>query len=419
MLRKSDRMLKTIELRSALSQQKLITRRRAIVAGGGIALGLSLPSLEVALGAERLGSDARAILSRMTLDDKIGQLLMAFLDAPALEARIGRYRCGSLLVWGNLKGLDAKGLCELTNRAQSLSLAHRRLPLWLHGYSQGLGHRMGWLGHAARTATAAQVEKAAEILGRRWRAVGLHNLPEPTLNVPMFDTGIQMAWNTSKDPKVVREFGVALTRGATRARCGTMAQHFPAHGATPLDSHNAFPVVTLDRRTLMRDHLDVYRACFQAGCKTICTAHLACPALDPDPRHIATTSRRILTDFLRGELGFQGITIADAISMRGFQKNGPPEEMSVDAVVAGCDCICITNEGTGLLAKVFDCLKKAAETGRLTQQRLDEAVLRHLAFLGWLGLLQDDAHVSLARARELLRNEHDSRFLAEIVGAES
>jgi len=174
--------------------------------------------------------------------------------------------------------------------------------------------------------------------------------------------------------------------------------------------------VELDRQTLMRDHLDVYRACFEAGCTTVCTAHLACPALDPDPKHIATTSRPILTDFLRGELGFQGVTIADAIGMKGFQKNGPPEEMSVDAVLAGCDCICITNGGVELLGKVFDRLMKAVESKRLTQEGLDEAVLRHLKFMEWLGLLNREVLVSPARADELLRDERDNRFLAGIIG---
>lgn len=396
-----------------------ITRREALKAGGAVVLTVSLPALGSAQQNNKAESDLRVILARMTLADKVGQLLMAYLEPKALEEKIDRYRCGSLLVWGNLPSMDALGLCDLTNRAQTLSLKRRRLPLWLHGYSQGLGHRMGWLGHAAKTSTPAQAERAAEIFGRRWRAVGLHNLPEPTLNVPLFDTGIQMKWNTAKDSKTVREFGLAVVRGATRARCGTMAQHFPAHGATPLDSHNAYPVVKLDRQTLMRDHLGVYRECFQAGCTTICTAHLACPALDPDPKHIATTSRPILTDFLRGQLGFQGVTIADAIAMRGFQKNGLPEEMSVDAVIAGCDCICITNEGTEMLGKVFDRLMKAAESKRLAPERLDEAVLRQLKFMKWLGLFEKDVHVSPARAEEVLRNEQDNRFLARIVGGAS
>jgi beta-N-acetylhexosaminidase len=413
---KHTRTLITALPKPSVQPERLLTRRQALMVGGaGVAAAL-LPGSVRGAQATRNSTDLATILSRMTLADKVGQLLMAYLEPTTLEEKIVRYRCGSLLVWGNLKDLDATGLCELTNRAQALSLQHRKLPLWLHGYSAGLGYHPGWLGHAAKHSTPAEAEKAAEILGRRWRAVGLHNLPGPQLNVPLHKTGIMMAWNTANDPKTVREFGLAQVRGVTRARCGTMAQHFPAHGATPLDSHDAYPVVELDRQTLMRDHLEMYRECFQAGCTTICTAHLACPALDPDPKHIATTSRPILTDFLRGELGFQGVTIADAIGMYGFEKNGPAEEMSVDAVIAGCDSICITNDGTEMLGKVFDRLMKAAESKRLTPQRLDEAVLRNLKFMEWLGLLGTDARISPERARKLLGDEQDNRFLARIIG---
>ena len=398
--------------------KQIITRRDTLAASGAVAIGLALPKLGAAKRDKRNEAELRNILSRMTLDEKVGQLLMAYLDAETLEKQIEDYRCGSMLVWGNLKGVDARSLCERINRAQALSLRHRKLPLWLHGYLPGLGWRPGWLRHAAQVATVAEAEKVAEIMGRRWRAVGLHNLPEPCLNVPLYDTGIMLGWSTSTDPKVVREFGLAVVRGATRVRCGTMAQHFPAHGATPQDSHKAYPVVELDRQTLMQDHLDVYRACFEAGCTTICTAHLACPALDPDPKHIATTSRPILTDFLRGELGFQGITIADAIEMKGFQKNGPPEEMSVNAVIAGCDSICIFSGGTEAVRSVFDQLMKAVQSKRLTQERVDEAVLRHLKFMDWLGLLDGEVGVSIDRAEELLHDERDNQFLTRIVGAE-
>ncbi len=415
-LMKPTRTLLTTLPKPSVQPRRLPTRREALIAGGAGVAAAFLPGSVRGAPDIRSLTDLGAILSRMTLEDKVGQLLMAYLEPATLQEKIIRYRCGSLLIWGNLKDVDAADLCELTNRAQALSLQHRKLPLWIHGYSAGLGYHPGWLAHAAKASAAAAAEKAAEILGRRWRAVGLHNFPGPGLNVPLHKTGIMMAWNTAGDLKMVREFGLAAVRGVTRARCGTMAYHFPAHGATPHDSHDAYPVVDLDRQTLMRDHLEMYRECFQAGCTTICTAHLACPALDPDPKHIATTSRPILTDFLRGELGFQGVTIADAIGMYGFGKNGPADEMSVDAVIAGCDSICITNDGTGMLGKVFDRLMKAAKSKRLTPQRLDEAVLRNLKFLQWLGLLGADVRISPKRARKLLGNENDNRFLAGVIG---
>ena len=118
-----------------------------------VAMGLTLPNSVIAKRNKRNEAEFRGILSRMTLDEKVGQLLMAYLDAETLENQIENYRCGTMLVWGNLKGVDARGLCERTNRAQALSLRHRKLPLWIHGYLPGLGWRPGWLQHASRVAT--------------------------------------------------------------------------------------------------------------------------------------------------------------------------------------------------------------------------------------------------------------------------
>jgi hypothetical protein len=173
--------------------QPLITRRAALAASGAGVAALWLPESVHAQHESPRETDLRRILSGMTLADKVGQLLMAYLEPQTLAEKIDRYRCGSLLVWGNLQGVDVRGLCDLTNRAQTLSLERRKLPLWLHGHSQGLGWRPGWLRHAARVATPVDAEKAAELFGRRWRAVGLHNLPEPTLNVPLYGTGIMPA----------------------------------------------------------------------------------------------------------------------------------------------------------------------------------------------------------------------------------
>ncbi|MFC1737180.1 glycoside hydrolase family 3 N-terminal domain-containing protein, partial [Candidatus Hydrogenedentota bacterium] len=259
------------------------------------------------------------------------------------------------------------------------------IPLWLHGFI----HKRPWAcardGEIAANHSVAEAEQVFFDVGKRWRKMGLHTYPSPTVNVHLFDTGIMMHWAISKNPETTVSYARAITRGLIRAKCGTMAQHFPAHGASELDSHRGVPVVELDLETLMRDHFPPYIASFEEGCTTICTAHLKCPAIDPDENNIATTSRAILTDFLRGQLGFKGIAIADEINMDGFRSQGDQGENTVKAVMAGCDSICILQ---GELAEyVYKALVAATQDGRLTTERLDEAVLRNLAFKRWLGIL--------------------------------
>ena len=372
-----------------------------------------LPAVPVlACGAGR--EYAKDALSRMALEEKVGMLLMAPLAKETMESYLRDYNCGSLIVWGGINSIpDIREMCTIANEAQTLSLKYRSLPVWLHGYTPGLGWEPDWTRKAAAKAETDEVQKAAAIFGRRWRAVGLHNLPQPCLNVPLHPTGIMLKWSTSTDPGIVSRYGLAVTKGVLSSNCGTMAQHFPAHGATPQDSHSAYPVVDLPFEELWRDHLACYQACFDAGCTSICTAHIACLAIDPDPKQIATTSRLILTDFLRGRMNFKGIVIADALGMYGFQKNGPLEEVAVDAVIAGCDSLCMTIAEN--VEPVFKNLLHAARQGRITPERLDEAVKRNLDFMTWLGLFKEQM-VSADYAIKLLQDKTDNAFLRKVTG---
>ncbi|MDP6380529.1 MAG: glycoside hydrolase family 3 N-terminal domain-containing protein, partial [Phycisphaerae bacterium] len=316
-----------------------------------------------------------AIIKQMTVEEKVGQLLMIRL----VEKHLRRLHAGTVIVGGDDLGGDIEGARRRMAQLQRFNSEFSSIPLWIHGFVT----EEDWAGprdrQIADTCTTEEAEQMCFELGKRWRHIGLHTYPSPTVNIPVHGTCIMHGWEISDDVETTVRYARAITRGLVRARCGTMAQHFPAHGATPVDSHYDVPVVELDIDELLRVHIPPYLASFEEGCTTICTAHLRCPALDPDPAHIATTSRPILTDFLRGRLGFRGVTIADAIGMAGFKSQGDQAETTVKAVIAGCDSICIT-ETDDLAERVFEALLRAARDGKLAPARLDEAVMRNLAF---------------------------------------
>ncbi len=332
-----------------------------------------MPSREIGL---------KHILESLTLVERVGQILMV----PPEENLISDLRPGSILVRNDDVDEDIGVTTETIADLQRLNEKTSRIPLWMHGFVYIPRWTPPRDGEIAKKHTVEETEELFFEIGRKWRGVGFHTYPSPTVNVHLFDTGIMPKWAISKDPETTEQYSRAITRGLIRANCGTMAQHFPAHGATAEDSHSTVPVIDLDLETIMRDHIPPYTASFEEGCTTICTAHLKCPALDPDERNIATTSRRILMDFLRGRLGFQGITIADAIQMAGFRAQGDKVETSVRAVVAGCDCICIPWP-YDLAPRVYETFLKAVQSGQLSAERLDDAVLRILAFKRWVGII--------------------------------
>jgi len=168
------------------------------------------------------------------------------------------------------------------------------------------------------------------------------------------------------DAARVAEFAAAWVRGSEGARVATTPKHFPGHGHTSQDSHLVRPEADVDRATLETRELVPFRAAFAAGASGAMTAHVRYPALDP--KNGATVSRAILTDLLRGRLGFTGLAVTDSLDMKGITDVDAPDQIVTRAIAAGVDAAMVT---TGLD--------------------------RQLAAAGWI-----DAGVDAARVKEAL-----------------
>ena len=131
------------------------------------------------------------------------------------------------------------------------------------------------------------------------------------------------------DPALVARHVAAFTSGLQEAGVAACAKHFPGHGATAVDSHLALPTVAAPADVLRDRELVPFRAAIAAGVRAVMPGHLLVPALDAE--HPATVSRRIVTDLLRGELGFTGLVVTDALDMGGA---GGPDAIPTSVVAA-------------------------------------------------------------------------------------
>ena len=122
------------------------------------------------------------------------------------------------------------------------------------------------------------------------------------------------------------------------------AEHFPGHGSTPEDSHLTVPTVSADRALLERRELVPLRAAVEGRVAVAMTAHVVVPALDEVP---ATLSRRVVTDLLRGELGFAGVVVSDGLDMHAISRTVGHGEGAVRAVDAGVDALCVGGTAPG------------------------------------------------------------------------
>lgn len=176
-------------------------------------------------------------------------------------------------------------------------------------------------------------------------------------------------------PHGVAEQVAAWVRGHEQAGIAVSAKHFPGHGDTAADSHLDHPVIDVDLATLRERELLPFRAAIAAGARTIMTSHILIPSVDPE--FPATHSQLILGGLLRGELGFEGVIVSDALDMTGASGRHGIPEAAVRALVAGCDLLCLGSANTDdQLSRIEDAVLAAIGSGRLPVGRVQDAARR-------------------------------------------
>ncbi|HEX9359878.1 MAG TPA: glycoside hydrolase family 3 N-terminal domain-containing protein [Streptosporangiaceae bacterium] len=221
------------------------------------------------------------------------------------------------------------------------------------------------------------------------------------------------------DPDLVGRHAAAAVRGLQAAGVAACAKHFPGHGSTSADSHHGIVTVEASLDLLRRRDLPPFAAAIAAGVRGVMPGHLRVPDLTGDDP--ATLSAAALNGLLRGELGFTGVIISDALEMRAVSDLHGIPEAAVLAVAAGTDLLCFGRDAAedSYLA-VRRALSEAVATGRLPAQRLAEAQQNVARLRAWLekagrraraGLDGADAgrlaghgaHIGLVAARRAVR----------------
>ena len=333
---------------------------------------------------------ARSVLGTLSLGEKLGQLFVTDAsereDDPDPRARllerVERFGVGG--VWFSTG--RAAEQAALTRTLQ----ARAPLPLLVaQDMENGAGMRVedATAFPAAMALGAARDTALVYAMGRHVaeeaRALGVHlnlapvadvnsNPHNPIINVRSF----------GEDPEAVAALAAAYVRGLQDGGVIAAAKHFPGHGDTATDSHDALPVLPFDRARLDSVEFVPFRRAIAAGVQSVMTGHLAVPALEPDALLPATLSPRVIQGVLRDDLGFDGLVITDGLNMRGLTAGFGPGEAAVRAVEAGADLLLLSEDERA----ARDALLDAVRRGRLTEARIDRSVLRILRAKARLGL---------------------------------
>ncbi len=260
--------------------------------------------------------------------------------------------------------------------------------------------------------------KVANTLGKQMALIGITQFYHPVCDVNINPLNPEIGVRSfGDDPKVCAKFVAATVRGYQDAGIAATVKHFAGRGDSATDAHDVLDVCRADLKRMHAVELVTFQAGIDAGAKALMTAHTIFPAFDKE--FPATLSRKILTDLLRGEMGFKGVIVSDAIGMAAILKKWPLPQACAMAIGAGVDTILLKADDESR-SQCFFGIKGAVERGELPEERLTDACRRLLRMKYDQGLFQKagkmdpattDAHVNSVEVQSFSREVAEKALL--------
>jgi beta-N-acetylhexosaminidase len=220
-------------------------------------------------------------------------------------------------------------------------------------------------------------------VGEQCKRLGVHVNYAPVVDINNNPNNPVIGYRSfGEDKNKVALFGVAYMKGMQDAGIMACAKHFPGHGDVDVDSHFDLPVINKNKTELDSMELVPFRAVFDAGIGSVMIAHLFIPALDNTANRATSISKNSVTDLLRDKMGYQGLTFTDALEMKGVAKYFPDGTISVEALIAGNDMLCLPASVPETISEV----KKAIAAKKLSWDDINSKVRKVLTSKFELGM---------------------------------
>ena len=347
-------------------------------------------------------------LAGMTVEQKAAQLLVAGIEGtePGEDAvqAIQGYQVGGVILFGrNVE--SAEQLAALTNGLKELNGDY--VPLFLCVDQEG-GRVDRMPPEVSRTPSAWSVGQTLDtegvgaaygaLLAEECAAFGFNMDFAPSLDIwSNPDNTVIGDRAFGNDWEWTAFFGMSAVESMEeQGGVIPVVKHFPGHGDTSVDSHVALPVVDKSLEELWQSELvpfnmtlnqeDYFGAQSGPSAPAVMVAHILLSRVDPD--YPASLSHRVVTSLLREEMGFDGVVCTDDLTMGAVSNTYGMGEAAVLAVEAGCDLLLVCH-GADNLTAARDALLEAADSGRISPERLDESVKRILSLKAEYGLTND------------------------------
>lgn len=323
------------------------------------------------------------LVANMSDADKVGQLLMIGIHGKILnddaKFMLNEYRVGGIILFDrNMESKDqVKSLiADINKTGKSAGLT----PLFIGIDQEG--------GAVARMEDQLIKVPPAEELGKEpiEQAVSLAKqsgteLKDLGFNInfaPVADLGLTYGRSFSTNPDEVVRYASAVGKAYDEAGLWYSYKHFPGIGKTDVDLHADTSVVPVSKETLLNEDTKVFVDLIKQSkpnTYAIMVSHAMYPQIDPD--HPSSLSKAIITDWLRKDMGYNGVVVTDDMDMGALAKHYTFGDMAVQSILAGSDILLVCHEYEHM-QEAYNGLMKAVKDGQISKERLDESVKRIL-----------------------------------------
>lgn len=326
-------------------------------------------------------------IDNMTLDEKIGQLIIAGFDGITLDdntkSLINDDKIGGIILFSeNVESVSQ--LVNLTNSIKSENSSNK-IPMFISVDEEG--------GSVSRMPKEIRRFPSNRIIGDRNNEKLSYNIGK-MIGEEIYSFGFNMNYapvldiNSNPNNKVIgnRSFGnnvevvsrlgIQTMKGLMDSNIISVVKHFPGHGDTSIDSHISLPVVENDLERLNSFEFIPFKKAIENGVDAIMVSHILLTKIDKN--NPATISKAVVSDILRGDLGFDGVVITDDMTMGAITQNYSIENAAINSINAGTDIILVCHQYKNIKSTI-EAIKKAVNVNKtISEERINESVYRIL-----------------------------------------
>lgn len=359
-------------------------------------------------------------ITEMTLEEKLSQvqcIMGSFKTEEEIKEAVEKGKVGSVFIGNQTK----ERFAEIADAAKGATVPVIICADLVHGAGSRMFGATEFPHYLACSAADSEelMEKMGEITAQEGRAYGVHWTFGPVVDLCLERDNPMMHVRTAGDStEHILKMSKVFVEGVQRE--GLMAatpKHFPGDGADARDTHITTLVNGLNREEWEKSYGVVWRGMIDSGAMTVMSGHIALPFIDPEyedeaqrykgPRP-ATLSKKILIDFLRKELGFEGVIVSDALNMVGFGAHIRREEYGWRLLEAGNDMLLWTDPATDTPLII-----EAIKQGKLSEERVNDAVRRVLELKARVGLLEEEQICPVVTEEQFEENKRKAQETAD------